>query len=863
MIGISILLLLSALAVCGIGIYVVTDGLRDKAEYHLPGVLEKVPYRKLIADGVVELTDGKLLTAWEVSGPDSESLTVDDYRRFASDLNDVYASRGEACQVNYDVFREAVTGYPSGRSDHRDPTTAVMHGYREQQFERAGLQYANRNYYSLSWTPPSAMAEAISGLAVAAAGGSEDHEERFRRSVRAFEEQCKDFEASLPSRVTFRRLGAYEHDGALCDELLEFLHRCVTTETMRIRRPAIALVQGLFTRPISVGTIIADQDVAHANVTRVGSVYQQVVSVETFRRGGTLTGAFDTIAALKLPLHISLRAILLDTEYAKRQMDSRFAKHMGNVESPLSRLLQSHQRRDATALRRAEAAEQADTSGEKVRWVHWNLKVVLASEDLATLQRAARSVKKALAISQFGARIEDVGNSSALAATWPGESTSDRSGSMVDTVTIADVSALCGPWRGPDRHPNPSLPADTPPTLRALGTGNTPMDVYDAVEDVSHLGIVGETGGGKSLTMTGLTYCDRAQNDNIDHYIFDQGRSAERYVRAAGGVFATADPADAESGLNPFYRVEDELERHRLELWLTPMFHLQGQEVSPARQEMMQKALRLLAKSSRRSMSLYQAKLATMDPDLAGALTFWTIRGPMGYLLDSEDDHFRDASLQCFELERLMRFDDERATAPYISLLFDRIRDRADRPGRRVRVVLDEPQDYFKHPIFAGVIAAGYDRGRKSDWGMRMATQRPEQFMKSVVAGPIIDATKTWLFTPSDQANKEFKPVFKERFGLTDEACDMIATSKKKRHVILWQDKHLAQLNMRWTPEELLMLGGASKDEKRETADLRSRFPSHWPAELYRRHGFSEAAARWVARAKELGLLSPGFELAA
>lgn len=889
---------LTILELCGLLVAIVALVMLSRVKPFAPraeagGLADKIPWKFLVADGIVLCEGDRLLCAWEIEGADMSGLSfeeqADAVRTAAQGVMD--GTGAEVVQLDWVIFRDNQTGYPHGNVEPRDPLAKAMFASRLEFFDRPGKQFANEMFLAMTWTIPNAFAETMSAIAVKNASNEDD---RFTKAVAELQQIANDIETQLsthdasaalpsPGKWKMRRLTSrvvdlpeqtIEIDGpdgkpttitlpagpAVVDELLQFLRRCFSRDNAPIELPATAIVEGEFrelVEPLDLEGVVYDQDLEPTFQPRIGDYYFECVQVEKFRRGGTTPNQLNTAMNLPMPLSTHIRAIAATPEEVERRASKRFAMLHANSDK------RSGKRRNLASERKANTAENVDT--EKDRWYHWNVKVVVAAHTRDAAKTGAGIVKKALHAARMGARIERLGNPGAIAASWPGENLSDRSESLIDQTTLLDLAPVASVYRGQRAESTTkSAVAYTGPTMRAFGLGNTPVDVYAQVEDVAHTGAIGPIGTGKSTLSNGLVYLDRATTPDTEHLIFDQGYSAQPLVEGEGGKFVDADPSRPETGDCPYDRIEEPEEREIWTKWNLDNLRLADFNVNEVVEEIMRKSMELLAKSAVRSHSLLQKKVATFDNAIAAAMTPWTMNGAGGYLFDAEfttrSKVATDNALTCYEMSRLMRLRDDRLTGPLITMAFNRLLRRQLNSSATIRVHLDEPADYFRHPVFVKLLAEYYDKiARKNNGGVRMFTQHPQQFLSSEIAVSILAGTHTWFLFPNREAGGSLKQTYKSSFQLTDEICAQIADVdhfKGKQHVGVWQSGHFSIIDPKWQPDELAWIGATSKADRQTIARLRAAHPRTYPAKFFQHKGCPEAARRWIDNAIAEGIIT-------
>lgn len=826
-----------------------------------------IPWRSVIADGIVLCEGSRLLCAWQIEGADVDSLSFDKQAdavaRAASGI--VEAIGSEVVQINWDIIREEERGYPHGNLAAPDPTTDVMFESRLKRFLLAGRQYGNEYFMTLTWTPPNALIEALGELSLKRSG---DFANKFERAVQSMQAAMTALTESLgqnnveypdPGKWRMRRLGVKRvetADGVIyVDELVQFLRRTFSHDNSEVSLPDTAIINGTFQQELSLEGVVADQDFDATFTPRVGENYFSVVQLETFKLGGTRPNDLYAVTNLPIPLRASIRAIVASPEEVNDRANRRFGMLRGNSDQRPGR------RRNLPAERKAQSAENVDTEAD--RWFHWNVKVVVAGETVKSSRKAASRVAGLMRHCRFGARIEREGNPGALVASWPGDNRYDKSESLIDQTTLCDLAPVGSVYRGPKAHPNPSPVLEfNGPLIRGLSIGNTPVDVYDTVEDVAHTGCVGPIGSGKTTLSNGLVYLDVHERPDMDLLLFEEGYGAKTLVDACGGWSLDVDPTNELTGDSPYDMLEDPVWFELVKSWNLGNLSLTNIVVDEAVEDYVDKAQRLLLKSAKRSQSLLQAKVATFSTKVAEAMTPWTMRGVCGYMFDREvDTRTKERTrprVVLYELSRVMRYRDPRLVAPLATLAFNRLFHSLEGSSRGIRVHLDEPQNMFENDYYARQLADFYDRvARKNRGGIRMFTQHPTQFLQSKLAPSILSGTKTWFLFPNTEAKGSMRDVYKESFQVTDEVCERVADTSRfqpKKHVGVLQNGHFTILNPTWQAEELAFIGATGKEQRLAIARLRQQFPKSWPGRWFEQCGLHDAARRWFEKAQSMGV---------
>ena len=116
---------------------------------------------------------------------------------------------------------------------------------------------------------------------------------------------------------------------------------------------------------------------------------------------------------------------------------------------------------------------------------------------------------------------------------------------------------------------------------------------------------------------------------------------------------------------------------------------MQGITITPDHRNAISRQISLMAAAQGRSLSDFVSGVQMRE--IKDALHHYTVDGPMGQLLDAEEDGLTLRAFQCFEIEQLMNLG-ERSLVPVLTYLFRRIREaprRLSKPDRSRRGVAD------------------------------------------------------------------------------------------------------------------------------------------------------------------------------
>ena len=161
------------------------------------------------------------------------------------------------------------------------------------------------------------------------------------------------------------------------------------------------------------------------------------------------------------------------------------------------------------------------------------------------------------------------------------------------------------------------------------------------------------------------------------------------------------------------------------------------------------------------------------------ALQFYTLSGPLGQLLDADEDVLTSGRFLTFETENLLQLDDK-AVIPVLLYLFRRIEKRLD--GSPTLVSLDEAWAYLRNDVFRERLRDWLKTLRRMNGIVLLATQNLSDICNSDISDVILEMCPTKILLPNGEAKNPASKEFYDRVGLNSRELDILQTSIPKQH---------------------------------------------------------------------------------
>jgi type IV secretory pathway VirB4 component len=148
----------------------------------------------------------------------------------------------------------------------------------------------------------------------------------------------------------------------------------------------------------------------------------------------------------------------------------------------------------------AEAAIAEVNSGLVAQGYYTSV-VVLMDENRDELEKASRSLEKAINRLGFTARLETINTLDAFLGSLRGNGVENVRRPLLNTMNFADLMPTSTISTGLNHAPCPMHPPAGPPLMQCLTHGSTPFRFNLQVRDLGHTLMLGPTRAGKSTML--------------------------------------------------------------------------------------------------------------------------------------------------------------------------------------------------------------------------------------------------------------------------------------------------------------------------------------------------------------------------
>ncbi|KAA3497978.1 VirB4 family type IV secretion/conjugal transfer ATPase [Rhizobium rhizogenes] len=804
-----------------------------------PSFADLVPYAGLVDNGVILLKDGSLMAGWYFAGPDSESSTDAERNEVGRQINMILSRLGSGWMIQVEALRVPTIEYPAGNACHfPDPVTRAIDFERRSHFEKESGHFESRHAVILTWSPPEPRRSGLTRYVYADAGSrsatyADTALDSFRTSIREVEQY-------LANVVSIRRMVTREVDErggfrvARYDELFQFIRFCITGENHPVRLPDI---------PMYLDWLVT-AELQHGLTPTVENRFLGVVAIDGLP-AESWPGILNSLDLMPLTYRWSSRFVFLDEQEARSRLERTRKKWQQKVRPFFDQLFQTQSRSvDQDAMMMVAETEDAiaEASSQLVAYGYYTPVIVLFDEQQPRLQEKCEAIRRLIQAEGFGARIETLNATDAFLGSLPGVSYANIREPLINTRNLADLIPLNSVWSGSPIAPCPFYPPGSPPLMQ-VASGSTPFRLNLHVDDVGHTLVFGPTGSGKS-TLLSLIAAQFRRYTAAQIFAFDKGRSMLTLTLACGGdhyEIGGEAPKGGEGGspqlaFCPLAELSTDGDRAWAAEWIETLVALQGVTVTPDYRNAISKQLALMAESRGRSLSDFVSGVQMRE--IKDALHHYTVDGPMGQLLDAEEDGLALSAFQCFEVEELMNLG-ERNLVPVLLYMFRRVEKRL--MGAPSLIVLDEAWLMLGHPTFRDKIREWLKVLRKANCAVVLATQSISDAERSGIIDVLKESCPTKICLPNGAAREPGTREFYERIGFNERQIKIVATATPKREYYVASPEGRRLFDMSLGPVALSFVGASGKEDLKRIRALHAEHGANWPQHWLQQRGITHA----------------------
>ncbi len=760
-----------------------------------------LPYAAQRDDYTIETRDGLLMQCIALRGMLFETADSDElnYRKVLRDamLQSIGSSRfalyHHIIRRKVDMGLEGV--FPDSFSQSLDDKWRARLGQRQL--------YVNELYLTLVRRPLQGglgIADRLRGWLGAA---DNDRAANFATEVRQLNAAREALMAAL-GQYGPRLLTAYESEGGLYSEPVEFLSALFNGELAPVQLPYEDLGLHIPSRRISFGRNAIELS-ANGHMDRR---FSAIVSVKDYA-AHTTPGMFDALMRLPCEMTVSQSFAFVDRQLALGKMNLALRRMRSAEDEAVSLRSELSDAKDQVAAGRAGFGEH-------------HMSVAVHGETLEEIDRHVADVTASLADLGINAVREDIGLETTFWAQFPANFKYITRSAIVSTGNFAGLASGHNFAVG---TPSGNHWGEAVSLLETTAAGPYFFNFHHG--DLGNFTVIGPSGSGKTVVLNFLLAQARKYDPRI--IFFDKDRGADLFIRAMGGSYDRLHP-DVPSGLNPLQLEDNPTNRQFLIDWVAQL----AGGVSVEEKAQIKDAIDAnfaQPKPHRRLkhlVELFRGGARPHGTDLWSRLKPYWGNGEHAWLFDNSKDG-TDLTARVVGFDMTAILDDPQLRTPAMMYLFHRVEQRLD--GTPAIIVVDEGWKALDDDVFVRRIKDWEKTIRKRNGIVGFATQSARDALDSKIASAIIEQAATQIFMVNPKAAHE---DYCTGFGLTEHELDLVRTLPDSAHCFLIKhggESVVVRLDLTGEPELLTVLSGREKTV-RMADELRANDKSNWLQKL-------------------------------
>jgi type IV secretion system protein VirB4 len=529
--------------------------------------------------------------------------------------------------------------------------------------------------------------------------------------------------------------------------------------------------------------------------------------------------------------------MFLDDQEARQKLERTRKKWQQKVRPFFDQLFQTQSRSvDQDAMTMVAETEDAiaAASSQLVAYGYYTPVIVMFDTDEARLRNQAEAVRRLIQAEGFGARIETLNATEAYLGSLPGNTYANIREPLINTSNLADLIPVNSVWAGSAVAPCPFYPPNAPPLMQ-VASGSSPFRLNLHVDDVGHTLIFGPTGSGKS-TLLALIAAQFRRYEAAQIFAFDKGKSLYPLTKAGGGDHYEIGAGEGALAFCPLAELSTDGDRAWATEWVETLVSMQGVTITPDHRNAIARQIALMAEARGRSLSDFVSGVQLRE--IKTALHHYTVDGPMGQLLDAEQDGLTLGMFQTFEVEELMNMG-ERNLVPVLLYLFRRIEKRLT--GNPSLIILDEAWLMLGHATFRDKIREWLKVLRKANCAVALATQSISDAEQSGIIDVLKESCPTKICLPNGAAREPGTREFYERIGFNERQIEIVATAIPKREYYVASPEGRRLFDMTLGPVALAFVGASGRQDLKHINELNRQHGKEWPTHWLQGRGVDNA----------------------
>jgi type IV secretion system protein VirB4 len=461
-----------------------------------------------------------------------------------------------------------------------------------------------------------------------------------------------------------------------------------------------------------------------------------------------------------------------------------------------------------------------------------HLSLLCLSRDLDGVNKAVSELGACLTDMNINWLREDLNMEASFWAQLPGNHAYIARKAMLSSANFSGLSSMHNFASGQRER----LHWDSPITILET-TSQTPYWFNFHQRDIGHFLVTGPTGSGKTVALTFLLAQAFRVRPSPRAIFFDKDRGGEIFIRAINGAYEVLTPGTP-TGFNPLQLDNSGENRDFLLRLLKAMLRRgDGSAFDRHEEDTLERAIVRLMQEPVAERNLVNlagllAGRSRADPnDLHARLRPW-IEGEKAWLFNAPHDVLSFSGRSAFGFDMTSILDNDEVRTPALMYIYHRLDEVFD--GTPAMIFMDEGWRLLRDPLFSDFLIDKMKTIRKLNGIVGFGTQSAADIASSPAAHTLIEQSATNIHFPNPRADEG---SYIHRFGLTVKEFNFIRNTPPEKRAFLIKhgnDSVIARLDLSSMPDLIKVLSGR-KETIEECERLRETLgddPTAWLAKF-------------------------------
>ncbi|MDP9810492.1 type IV secretion system protein VirB4 [Rhizobium tibeticum] len=759
-----------------------------------------IPYLRHVADTVVNLADGALMSVIKLDGLFFQTEDQAELNMRSAVQNTMIRALGSS---RFSIWSTMIRRQVDAAQDaaFEDPFCAALNRRYMAALAQKRM-FTNELYLTIvqsGMRGPLAIGDKLRRLLHRTAG-RDVRDQQLREAVSELEELTDNIVRDL-RKYGARALGVVYRAGEPYSEPLEFLNTILTCgipRKMRLPRMGIANYVGTSRLHFSRRTLQAQ------GATPDDNRYGAMLSIKEYPPF-TGPGMLDGLLQVNHEFILTQSFTIADKPVAQERI-TRLKRQIGASDEAGSYVEDD-----------IDFALNSLLNQEAVFGFH-HLSLLCLSRDLDGINKAVSELGACLTDMNINWLREDLNTEAAFWAQLPGNHAYIARKAMLSSANFSGLSSMHNFASGQSE----GLHWGSPITILET-TSQTPYRFNFHQRDIGHFLVTGPTGSGKTVALTFLLAQAFRVRPTPKAVFFDKDRGAEIFIRAINGTYEVLTPGTP-TGFNPL-QIENIGENREFLLRLLKTMLRRGDrgDFDQQEEDVLERAIvRLMQEpAAERNLANLSGLLtgrSRADPnDLHSRLRPW-IDGEKAWLFNARHDVLSFSGRSAFGFDMTSILDNDEVRTPALMYIYHRLDELFD--GAPVMIFMDEGWRLLRDQTFSDFIIDKAKTIRKLNGIVGFGTQSAADIVRSPAAHTLIEQSATNIHFPNPRADEE---SYIGRFGLTVKEFNFIRNTPPEKRAFLIKHGHdsvIARLDLSSMPDLIKVLSGR-KETIEECARLR------------------------------------------